>query len=342
MDVTLTDEQQEWLAAADRLASTHAVATSEDLPPGSTGVGWASLLELGAPALRSPELCGVEATGVETVLAVEALARRLSPIPGLGQGVIAPQLLEVAGADELTTAILEGTHRFAPALSADLQRLGRIDEATVVFDAADATHALVLDGDRLAAVVLPEFDPVEDLDLTRQLVDLGPDPEKADLPIGEPIDAEAHSLVEAVSLVAFAADLLGVMDGAVTDAVAYATDRKQFGTQIGTFQAVQHLLADATVQVEGVRSCVWHAAWAIDHLDGAERLLAARTAKAAASRAGRDVVETTVQVFGGIAITWEHLSHLRLRRMHLDRTCLGSEDVQHQRIAAHRLENGAR
>ena len=52
---------------------------------------------------------------------------------------------------------------------------------------------------------------------------------------------------------------------------------------------------------------------------------------------GLRAVEATVQVFGGIAITWEQLSHVRLRRVHLDRTCLGTEHSQYQRIAAARL-----
>jgi alkylation response protein AidB-like acyl-CoA dehydrogenase len=100
---------------------------------------------------------------------------------------------------------------------------------------------------------------------------------------------------------------------------------------------VQHLAADALVQVEGARSCVWHAAWAVDHCDPTAALLAARAAKAFASKAGRQVVETAVQLFGGIAITWEHLSHVRLRRALVDRQLLGDENVHYEQIAAIRL-----
>jgi alkylation response protein AidB-like acyl-CoA dehydrogenase len=97
------------------------------------------------------------------------------------------------------------------------------------------------------------------------------------------------------------------------------------------------MLADALVRVEGARSCLWHAAWAIDHLRSDEARLAAMTAKAYASDAGRDVVETAVQVFGGIAITWEHVAHLRVRRMLLDRQLFGDESVHYEAIAAMRL-----
>jgi alkylation response protein AidB-like acyl-CoA dehydrogenase len=95
------------------------------------------------------------------------------------------------------------------------------------------------------------------------------------------------------------------------------------------------------VQTEGVRGCVWYAAWAGDHEEPDEALLAARVAKAAASELGLRVAEASVQVFGGIAITWEHLSHLRLRRVLLDRACFGNEHFHHLAIARHRTADGS-
>src|ERR1700757_1362029 len=156
---------------------------------------------------------------------------------------------------------------------------------------------------------------------------------------GEPIDEGRWQRVESLAMTAVAADLVGVMQGALDDAVRYAGDRAQFGGKIGSFQAVGHMLADALVQVEGARSCLWHAAWAIDQLPVDEARLAAMSAKAYAAAAGREVVETTVQVFGGIAITWEHVSHLRLRRTLLDRRLFGDEAVHYDAIAAMRLAN---
>jgi alkylation response protein AidB-like acyl-CoA dehydrogenase len=155
--------------------------------------------------------------------------------------------------------------------------------------------------------------------------------------MGKPISDERWRRVESLAMTAAAADLVGVMQGALDDAVRYAGDRTQFGVKIGSFQAIGHLLADALVRVEGARSCLWHAAWAIDNVPVDEARLAAMTAKAYAAAAGREVVETAVQVFGGIAITWEHVSHLRLRRMLLDRKLFGDESIQYEAIAAMRL-----
>lgn len=334
VDVALTSEQAQWNEAVGRLATAHAVTNPGGIPDDADGRGWQAVLDLGIPALRSPVLSGVDAAGVESTLAVEQLARHLCALPVVGQGVLAPELLHAAGAETLLEAVAAGERRVAPTLTADLHDLGRLGEPAVAFDAAGATHALLLDGDELVVVDLAPDAP-EGLDLTRFVLPV--DPAASAERTGFRIDAERLDRVRAVALTAVAADLLGVMDGAVCDAIAYAKDRKQFGTPIGSFQAVQHLLADAAVAVDGARSCVWHAAWAGDHLEASEALLAARTAKAYCAELGLRTVEASVQVFGGIAITWEHLSHLRLRRAHLDRGCLGDEHVQYRSIAATRL-----
>ena len=83
---------------------------------------------------------------------------------------------------------------------------------------------------------------------------------------------------------------------------------------IGSFQAVQHLLADAFVATEGSRSVALHAAWAVDALPADEALAAAAVAKAYCARAARTVCETAIQVHGGIGNTWECLAHVYLRR----------------------------
>jgi hypothetical protein len=343
MDVSLTDEQLQWQGAVARLAAAHAVAGPTDLVGGEGERRWSEVVALGVPALRSALHSGVEAALVESALAVEQVARRLSTLPIVGQGVVAPELLAAAGADELLGAVVAGEVRVAPAFGQDLADFGRRGDPVIAVDAAGATHALLLAGPEAApSLVAVEVadDPIGGLDLTRQLHRIATDARAIGLACGGPISPERLTQARAVTLTAFAADLLGVMAAAVEDAVAYAEVREQFGAPIGSFQAMQHLLADAAVAVEGARSCVWYAAWAADHLDAEAGLLAARTAKAYCSAAGPRVVEASVQVFGGMAITWEHPSHLRLRRVHLDRQCLGAEDVHHIAIATSRLAAG--
>ena len=341
MDVSLTPEQQEWQAATSRLAEAYAVTSADFVGAVDVEAGWSAVLDLGVPALRSPELAGVDAAGVESMLAVEAAARHLSTLPVVGQAVIVPELLQAAGASEALHAVVTGELRLAPAFSTDLADFATAGAPAVAFDAAGATHALLLrrHGEEVSLVTVQLDSTVDEaLDLTRRLVPIAADAVGADLDLGQRISPDRLERAGAVAMTSLAADLLGVMDAAVVDAVQYAKDRRQFDTPIGSFQAVQHLLADAVVAVEGARSCVWHAAWSSDHESTPEAVLAARTAKAYCSAAGVRVVETTVQVFGGIAITWEHPSHLRLRRAHLDRQCLGAEDVHYRAIGTSRLE----
>jgi alkylation response protein AidB-like acyl-CoA dehydrogenase len=123
-------------------------------------------------------------------------------------------------------------------------------------------------------------------------------------------------------------------------ATGYARQRAQYGVTIGSFQAVQHLLADAHVAMEGSRSIALHAAWAVDALPAADALVAASAAKAYCARAARSVCETAIQVHGGIGNTWECLAHLYLRRALLSTDVLGGVGPNLERVlASHGVEN---
>ena len=128
------------------------------------------------------------------------------------------------------------------------------------------------------------------------------------------LTADDLSRWTALALALTSADLTGVMDGAVHLACEYAKARTQYGAAIGSFQAVQHMLADAFTLTEGARSITRHAAWGVDALPGPEALAAAAAAKAYSARAARTVCETVIQVHGGVGNTWECLAHVFLRR----------------------------
>jgi alkylation response protein AidB-like acyl-CoA dehydrogenase len=339
--IGLTDEQDMLRDTVARLAETMATTSADAVANGDAlDSQWQRVVELGLPALRAPESCGLDASGVETAVALEELARRLTAVPVLGQATLATELLWAANAEKEVELIAEGGLRIAPVLADDLSDFADSTDGGVALDAAGATHVVLAkrDGDvrRLFIAPVDVGSTTDDagLDLTRSLQRVtGLEP----TPTGEPIEAEHWAQVQAMALTAVAADLLGVMAGALDDAVRYAGERVQFGVKIGSFQAIQHLLADSLVRLEGARSCVWHAGWAVDHLPADQALLAARTAKAYASAAGRDVVEAVMQVLGGISITWEHTAHLRLRRTLLGRRLFGDETAQYGAIAAMRL-----
>ncbi|MFJ7094785.1 acyl-CoA dehydrogenase family protein [Streptomyces mirabilis] len=105
--------------------------------------------------------------------------------------------------------------------------------------------------------------------------------------------------------------------------------RRQFGRPIGSFQAIKHVLADRSVQLDAAWMLVREAAHALDG-KRADADVAARTALAAAADAVEAVTADALQTHGGIGFTWEHRSHVLLRRARARRSLLGPP--------AHRLD----
>ncbi|MEA2147500.1 MAG: hypothetical protein QOG59_3087, partial [Solirubrobacteraceae bacterium] len=115
-------------------------------------------------------------------------------------------------------------------------------------------------------------------------------------------------------------------------AVSYVTERKQFGTPVGAYQAVSHRCAQMLLETEGARSATYFAAWAADAEP--ERLPEASSlAKAAASDGGRDVTASAIQAHGGIGFTWEADVHWLYKRAQLDSALLGGARRHRQALA---------
>jgi alkylation response protein AidB-like acyl-CoA dehydrogenase len=108
---------------------------------------------------------------------------------------------------------------------------------------------------------------------------------------------------------------VGAAERCLEMTVDYAKERVQFGRPIGSFQALKHRMADMLVEVETARSAAWAAAASAASRDG-ELPERAALAKAWCSEALTTVAAETVQLHGGIAITWEHDAHLYFKRAH--------------------------
>ncbi len=129
----------------------------------------------------------------------------------------------------------------------------------------------------------------------------------------------------AYGLLALCAESLGAMDVAKQSTLEYLQTRKQFGKVIGSFQALQHRMADVLLEVEQARSAVINAAAAID-ADRLTRERALSAAKYTIGRIGMLVAEESIQLHGGIGMTWElPLSHYAKRLVMIDHQ-LGDED----------------
>lgn len=150
-------------------------------------------------------------------------------------------------------------------------------------------------------------------------------------------DAAGQEVLAAViddAIAALCAEAVGVMAETVDLTGEYLKTRQQFGTPLGTFQALQHRLVDMLIQVELSRSMATHAALAIDDTATADRALNVAAAKAQIGRAGRMVGQNAVQLHGAIGFTSEYkVGHLFKRLTAID-ALFGDADHHLGRIAA--------
>ena len=134
-------------------------------------------------------------------------------------------------------------------------------------------------------------------------------------------------------VLALCAEALGAMEVAKKDTLEYLQTRKQFGVVIGSFQALQHRMADLLLEVEQSRSAVINAAAAMG-AGRVERERALSAAKFTIGRVGAMVAEESIQMHGGIGMTWElPLSHYAKRLVMVDHE-LGDEDHHLERFVA--------
>jgi len=142
-----------------------------------------------------------------------------------------------------------------------------------------------------------------------------------------------------------ALELVGLCRQLVDMCVEHVTVRKQFDVPVGSFQAVQHALANMYVELESARGAARHAGRLVsaDATDP-DALHAAHVAKAAAGRAHRLINRDALQLHGGIGFTWEHDLHLWLKRGNALAASFG-DDTGHRamlavRLLAHRPADG--
>lgn len=361
MSSSLTEEQDELvsflrtlLAQRSDSAAVRAAMTSAD--------GWDRALwrvlceEIGAASLAIPEqFGGAGFTAVETHLVLEELGYALTPSPYLASvGIAAPALL-ASGADDACERVLPGiadgstiatlawadaAGSFAPekvALTARQDAGWLLDgESPLVLDglASDVVIAiartpqgpglfLIDDAASVERVATPALDP------TLRFATLRFDGAAAELLSTDPA---VFAAIRAAALSAIAALQTGAAARGLDMTVTYAGQRRQFGRLIGSFQALKHRMADMHVRVETARTASRAAARAIaDDAPGAAE--AAVLAKSWCGEGLDLVASETIQLHGGIGITWEHDAHLVFKRAHALRQLFGTPEQQRERLA---------
>lgn len=202
------------------------------------------------------------------------------------------------------------------------------DESTKTFvlEADRVDHVLAVSPAGVAVVAPTSVRPVGSVDWSRRIFEV-------DVPSGGPsTSADLDDWLERAT-VALAAELVGTARWLLHTTIEYAKQRVQFDVPIGSFQAIQHKLADMSLAVERAVSATYYAAMAID-ADDPDRHRAAHVAKAAAGRAATRCAKDGIQIHGGIGYTWEHDLHLYIRRAYASEHLLGTSGWHHDRLAA--------
>jgi alkylation response protein AidB-like acyl-CoA dehydrogenase len=322
VDFDLSSDQYALRDAArellDARASTERVRKVLGSEQGYDAELWREMAAQGWVAIDLAEEAGGLGLGfVEVVVLAEEVGRHVAPAPFLGS-VLArhaladrPDWVQRLAAGDAIGALAFGTELAVDAPVADVLIHVTSDEV-VAYDLAAARPPAAAALDQTRSVARPDLaalgtgDRLGGGDLATDLLDRG--------------------------ATAYAAELLGSAARMLEASVDYAKVREQFGRPIGSFQAIKHRCADMLVDVEGMRSAVWYAAWAIE-AGADDRSLAASTAKSWASDAGMRVMNSALQVHGGIGFTWEHDLHLYLKRAQLDSVLLGNATWHRERIA---------
>lgn len=301
MEFALSEEQQELAATVRALLAKRADPRVERYDAAL----WSTLCEqIGVAALAVPEEHdGFGATLFETAVVLEELGRSLAPSPLLSSLIATEALL--AGADE------DAQQRLLPRIAAG-EVVAFADGDGPVLDGDLATVLLVATDEGLFEIPEPDGAWVPSMDQTIRLATVGADRASATRIGDGPAARDRARLVGAVGCAALAA---GLAARALEMTVAYSQERVQFGRPIGSFQALKHRMADMLVLAEMSRSAAWAAAYALaTGADDAEELT--HVAKSYCCEAASRIAGETVQLHGGIAITWEHDAHLVFKRAH--------------------------
>jgi alkylation response protein AidB-like acyl-CoA dehydrogenase len=116
------------------------------------------------------------------------------------------------------------------------------------------------------------------------------------------------------------------MEAAIVATAEHLKVRKQFGVPIGSFQALQHRMADMAAEMELARSMLYALLASLENDDAATRQHTASAAKALVGRAAKQVCAQAIQLHGGIGMTEEYTIGHYFKRAVVADILLGTSD----------------
>jgi alkylation response protein AidB-like acyl-CoA dehydrogenase len=332
----LRQSTRDFVTSEYPLERTRAIVEHD--PRGYEQRGWERLADMGYLGLLLPATVGGQALGaIELAIVLEEFGRACMPGPYL-DAVLAAALLDAAGGHDALLAEVCAGKKLVTVARADTAfagsagtpirlEAGRIRGTKYFVPFAASADALLIstpEGIHLASAPFA-VSPLSTLDPAQRFGEVQLD--HPAVTIGPPALLQRSDQLAAIGA---AAMLLGIMNRCLEFTLAYVQTRQAFKRPIGSFQALQHRLADMLLKTESTRSAVYRAAWCHDSGDG-DTALACASAKAYAGDASRLVCGESIQMHGGIGFTWELDLHFYFKRAKTLEQHYGSTEVQLER-----------
>ena len=298
---------------------------------------WRETAKLGWLGAAIPEEYGGIGLGEEGLCVLaEEVGRSLAAIPFSSSAYLASQAVLLFGdagqksrwlprlADGTTIGcfgLAEGLGPPAPDTIRATLAGGRLTGRKMpVVDGGIAKMAIIVarDGDEVGLCVADLSSPglsratLQTIDPSRDAAALTLDDAPADWLPGARRWAAVMRLLDRAAVL-FAFEQLGGAQASLEMARDYALQRRAFGRQIGSFQAIKHKLADVYISIELARSNAYYGAYALQS-GAADLTEAASAARVAATHAFQLASQENVQTHGGMGFTWEADCHLFYRR----------------------------
>ncbi len=334
MDLSLSDAQEDLGAHLRHLLQHEAplavVRAAE--PLGFDRTVWDRLVGAGIPGMGAPAHLGGGGADLGLMaVAAEELGRALAPVPAVEHAVAARVLARAAPEHPQLSAVTAGT-----VIAAFAPRPAVAHTAGLVPGGAAADLVVALDGRELVAVTAAPPDHVPANFASAPIAD-------RDLVVGRVVLADGPGAIGAHAAAAdewrllTAATLVGLAQGSLDLVVAYVKERRQFGVPIGSFQAIQHGLAELPGLIDGARLLVHEAAWSLSArrptASGADGRQVAAMAFLFAGDVARQTTAACVQYHGGYGYTEEDDAQLFYRRARGWPLLLGGPATELQRLA---------
>ncbi len=326
---------------------------------------WKQLAAAGIAGLLVPEEFGGSGAGAaDMAVALEELGRAVAPVPALSSAVAAtvtltglatgaaadvvgPLLEAMASGDVVVAPLVRSSRSFDAGgdpgcrLAPDGRVSGQVEAVIGVLgcqrllvpaSAEDDPVLLLVDTGAAGVRVITR--PA--LDMTRPVSTVALDNVEAHVLARGPAatDALRSGLLAATALLA--SEQLGTAEQSLDVTCEHLRTRFQFGRALGTYQALRHSAAELWTEQTGARAVARYAAAGLDRGDSAaddESALAAHLAAAVCADVAITTTERCLQMMGGIGFTWEHPTHLLLKRAAAGLRLLGTPE-------AHRLAIG--